>query len=66
MKGASDYQRQIVQEVINDLTKVIKTLGNIDHNFAFVEGCDLEYAVIYNCRDMLSSVQQELLSGGNE
>lgn len=66
MKGGSDYQKQIVQEVVNDLTKVIKTLGNIDHNFAFVEGVDLEYAVISNCRDMLSSVQQELLSGGNE
>ena len=65
MKGNSDYQKQIVQEVINDLTKVIRTLSNIDHNFAFVEGADLEYAVVTNRKDMLSSVQQELLSGGN-
>lgn len=63
MKGDSDYQKQIVQSVVNDLTKVIKILNDIDHNFGFCAGVELEYDVIYHCKQMLSSTRDNLYSG---
>lgn len=63
MKGNSEYQKEIVSSVVNDLTKVIKILNEIDHNFGFREGVELEYEVIQQCKQLLSATRDNLYSG---
>lgn len=63
MKGASEYQRDIVQTVVNDLTKVIKILNEIDHNFGFCDDVELEYAVVTHCKQLLSTTRDRLCEG---
>lgn len=59
-KGNNDYSREVVADVSRDLTKAIRILSDIDHNFAFVEGCELEYDVVVKCRELLSTARDNL------
>jgi hypothetical protein len=59
-KGGNEYSQEVMAEVQRDLIKAIKILSNIDHNFAFVSGCELEYAVVKSCIDLLSEVSQNI------
>jgi hypothetical protein len=65
-KGNNQYSQEVLAEVQKDLTKAIKILRDIDHNFAFVEGCDLEYAVVATCQQLLSEVSQNLYAVRNK
>lgn len=63
MKGNGEYQKQIVCSVIVDLTRVLKILEDIDHNFGFCEGVALEYDVIWQCKQLLATTRDNLYSG---
>lgn len=59
-KGNNDYSQEVLADVSRDLSKVIKILSDIDHNFAFVEGCELEYEVVKKCYDLLCITRDNL------
>lgn len=59
-KGKNQYSQEVVADVSRDLTKAVKILSNIDHNFAFIEGCELEYDVVVICRELLSTARDNL------
>jgi hypothetical protein len=59
-KGGNEYQQEVLADVQRDLTRAIKLLNSINHDFAFVDECELEYAVVKSCTEMLSEVSQNL------
>lgn len=59
-KGNNEYSQSVLADVQRDLTRAQKALNEIDHNFAFVEGCELEHIIINNCREMLAAVSDNL------
>lgn len=65
-KGQSQYSQNVVAEVVMDLTKAISILSKIDHNFVFVDGCELEYQVLKSCVDLLSTARDNLYIGNKK
>lgn len=59
-KGSTEYSQDILADVQRSLTKAQKALSDIDHNFAFVEGCELECIIVDKCREMLAAVSDNL------
>lgn len=59
-KGGNEYSQGIIADVQRSLTKAQKALRDIDHNFAFIDGCELEYIIIGKCREMLAAVSDNL------
>jgi hypothetical protein len=59
-KGGNDYSQVILADVQRALTKAQRALSDIDHNFAFVDGCELEYVVVDKCKEMLAAVSDSL------
>lgn len=59
-KGGNEYSQEVIADVQRDLMKAFKALNEIDHNFAFVEGCELEHIVINKCKDMIMAVSDNL------
>ena len=58
-KGNNEYSQAILADVQRLLTKAQKALSDIDHNFAFVDGCELEYIIVDKCREMLAAVSDK-------
>lgn len=50
----------VIIDVQLSLTKAQKALSDIDHDFAFVDGFELEHIIINNCREMLAAVSDNL------
>lgn len=65
-KGGNEYSQTILADVQRSLTKAQKALRDIDHNFAFVEGCELEHIVVDKCREMLAAVSDNLYAVKND
>jgi hypothetical protein len=59
-KGGNEYSQVVLAGVQRSLVKAQKALSDIDHNFAFVEGCELEHTVVDKCREMLAAVSDNL------
>jgi hypothetical protein len=64
-KGGNDYSQEVLADVQRNLTKAIKALNEIDHNFAFVKGCDLEYKTVQSCEQLLRCVSDNLYCENN-
>ena len=65
-KGGNEYSQTILADVQRSLVKAQKALTDIDHNFAFVEGCELEHTIINKCREMLAAVSDNLYAVKND
>lgn len=59
-KGGNDYSQEVLADVHRDLMRAFKALNEVNHNFAFVEGCELEYLVVKKCKDMIMAVSDNL------
>lgn len=59
-KGDNEYSQIVLADVQRKLTKAQRALNDIDHNFAFVEGCELEHIVVCKCKEMLAAVSDNL------
>lgn len=59
-KGGNEYSQVILAEAQRSLTKAQKALSDIDHNFAFIDGCELEHIIVDKCREMLAAVSDNL------
>lgn len=59
-KGGNEYSQVVLADVQRSLVKAQKALSDIDHNFAFVEGCELEHIIVDKCREMLAAVSDNL------
>lgn len=59
-KGGNDYSQEVLADVQRNLSKAFKALNEIDHNFAFVQGCELECLIVQKCKDMIMAVSDNL------
>jgi hypothetical protein len=59
-KGVNDYSQVVLTDVQRCITKAVKALSDADHNFAFVEGCELDYQVVESCKQLLMNVSDNL------
>lgn len=59
-KGGNEYSQTVLADVQQSLTKAQKALSDIDHDFAFVVGSELERIIVDKCREMLAAVSDNL------
>jgi len=59
-KGGNEYSQEVLADVQRDLVRAIKILQEMDHNFAFVDGCRLDVSVVRACTKLLLDVSQNL------
>jgi len=59
-KGGNEYSQEVLADVQRCITKAVKALSDADHNFAFVEGCELDHQVVEHCKQLLMNVSDNL------
>ena len=54
------YKQEVLMEVYHDIFKATKIIGNIDHNFAYINQASSYVTIIRSCEQILLSVAEEL------
>lgn len=59
-KGGNEYSQEVLADVQRCIVKAVKALNDVDHNFAFVSGCELDHEVVRRCKQLLMAVSDNL------
>ena len=57
----TQYEQEIVRDIINDLYKATKILNDVNGNFGLVIETSSHHTIIDSCRQILLSVSEELI-----
>ena len=60
----TNYEKELAAQASIDITKAIKILNNIDHNFYYTE--EVEVSMIRSIVEMLQSIRDSLYTKSRE
>ena len=60
----NNYEKELAAQASTDITKAIKILNNIDHNFYYVS--EVEVDLLPNVINMLQSIRDSLYTKSRE
>ena len=61
------YKKEVLMDVYHDIFKAAKIIGDIDHNFGYIDGEVSSYAsIIRSCNQILLNVAEELFQIAEE
>ena len=60
----TNYEKELAAQASIDITKAIKILNNIDHNFYYTE--EVEVSMLHSIVEMLQSIRDSLYTKSRE